>query len=344
MPSEKRETGSRARSARPTRASISSMRRGRRGRAAGGQRAQVCPRRQVRIERWRFDQRADVEQDPPPPAIEFLAEHLDRATVAVHETGQDAHRRRLAGTVGTEEAVHDAGRHGQVEAVEGSALRRSSCAGRAGRGPVAGYRGGHRPPACHTRPMTESSAVSPENIDWMRQLRRSSGWPAICAVHPRMAWAWPCRAAARGRCCSTPARCCGCTRWGCFRSLSRISGVSGGSITAGVLALKWQRLAESAGAADRSAIFTAEVIDPLRMFARQKIDLFGWLRGTFTPGSSPVLQLAAALDRHLYHGAMLADLPRRSTAFRVQRHQPRNGRPVALFEAVHGRLPAGPRP
>jgi NTE family protein len=96
---------------------------------------------------------------------------------------------------------------------------------------------------------------------------------------------------------------------GLFPELRRISGVSGGSITAGLLALRWRQLAQSAAAADRSAVFMAAVVDPLRAFARQKVDLFGWLRGTFTPGSSPVLQLAAALDRHLYHGPLLADLP-----------------------------------
>jgi len=90
--------------------------------------------------------------------------------------------------------------------------------------------------------------------------------------------------------------------------LLRISGVSGGSITAGLLAMKWARLGQ-VPAADRPALFKTEVIGPLRAFARQKIDIFGWLRGTFTPGSSPVLQLAAALDEHLYHGAKLADLP-----------------------------------
>ena len=55
------------------------------------------------------------------PAVELLAEHLNRAAVAAHQTGQDAHRRGFARAIGPEEAVNDAGRDGQVEAVERSA-------------------------------------------------------------------------------------------------------------------------------------------------------------------------------------------------------------------------------
>lgn len=96
---------------------------------------------------------------------------------------------------------------------------------------------------------------------------------------------------------------------GLFPELRRISGVSGGSITAGMLALSWSRLAEAYSSADRSAVFTASVIEPLRGFARQRTDVFAWLRGTFTPGSSPSKRLAQVLDEHLYHGVKLAELP-----------------------------------
>ena len=61
-------------------------------------------------------------------------EDLDRACVGVDEPRQQAHRRRLARPVRTEESVDDAGRHGQVEAGQrrpGSvALRCSRAAGR----------------------------------------------------------------------------------------------------------------------------------------------------------------------------------------------------------------------
>ena len=54
----------------------------------------------------------------PVAAPERLAEQLDRARVRVEQPGEEPHRRRLAGAVGTQEAVDDPGRHGQVEAVE----------------------------------------------------------------------------------------------------------------------------------------------------------------------------------------------------------------------------------
>ena len=50
------------------------------------------------------------------------------------------------------------------------------------------------------------------------------------------------RAAATAPWCSTSACCGDCTRPDLLGSLQRISSVSGGSITAGVLALKWRRL------------------------------------------------------------------------------------------------------
>src|SRR5260370_639805 len=53
--------------------------------------------------------------------------------------------------------------------------------------------------------------------------------------------------------------------------LDRISSVSGGSITAGVLGLKWNRLAfDSAGIAVR---FQQEVVEPIRAFASTTIDI-----------------------------------------------------------------------
>jgi len=96
---------------------------------------------------------------------------------------------------------------------------------------------------------------------------------------------------------------------GVLAELRRISGVSGGSIAAGVLAREWQGLTAVAAGADRSAAFMSAVVDPLREFARQLTDIFAWIRGTFTPGSSPVQRLAEVLDDHLYRGTMLGDLP-----------------------------------
>ena len=83
--------------------------------AARRESAQVGPPRQVGIEGRRLDQRADVEEPAPVAPPERPAEQLDRAAVGVDEAREQAHRRRLAGAVRPEEAVDDAGRHGQVE-------------------------------------------------------------------------------------------------------------------------------------------------------------------------------------------------------------------------------------
>lgn len=65
---------------------------------------------------------------------------------------------------------------------------------------------------------------------------------------------------------------------GYLTKLARISSVSGGSITAGVLALAWRRL-DSAGA------FEAAVVRPIREMARTTIDVGSILGGIFGPGS-----------------------------------------------------------
>jgi len=52
--------------------------------------------------------------------------------------------------------------------------------------------------------------------------------------------------------------------------LDRVSSVSGGSITAGLLGLKWPRLAFDA--AGTSAAFVAEVVEPIRKLASTTID------------------------------------------------------------------------
>lgn len=94
---------------------------------------------------------------------------------------------------------------------------------------------------------------------------------------------------------------------GMFPELKRVSSVSGGSIANGVLGLNWTALREPA--VDSSATFRRLVVEPLRTFARQHVDIFAWIRGTLTPGSSPVERLADILDEYLYHGRTLQDLP-----------------------------------
>jgi NTE family protein len=92
---------------------------------------------------------------------------------------------------------------------------------------------------------------------------------------------------------------------GYLSRLSRISSVSGGSITAGLLGLKWNRLQFVGGIAQRLG---PEVIDPIRAFAHETIDVGSVLKGIFLPGSISD-KVAAAYRRHLFGEATLQDLP-----------------------------------
>lgn len=88
--------------------------------------------------------------------------------------------------------------------------------------------------------------------------------------------------------------------------LARISSVSGGSITAGALGLRWDRLGfEAAGVAAR---FREEVVDPIRAMAGTTIDVRDILLGVFTPGTVAE-HVAGSYRTHLFGDATLQDLP-----------------------------------
>jgi NTE family protein len=93
---------------------------------------------------------------------------------------------------------------------------------------------------------------------------------------------------------------------GLLRSISRISSVSGGSITAGLLALKWKHLSFDPARLD--ADFVHLVVEPLRSLASETIDADAIIRGLVLPGSVSD-RVVAAYQQHLFGDATLQDLP-----------------------------------
>lgn len=93
---------------------------------------------------------------------------------------------------------------------------------------------------------------------------------------------------------------------GRLRDITRISSVSGGSITAGLLALKWRSLSFDPTRVEDD--FLREVVAPLRGLADRTIDIGSVLFGLVLPGGSSA-QVATAYRKHLFGPATLQDLP-----------------------------------
>jgi NTE family protein len=91
-----------------------------------------------------------------------------------------------------------------------------------------------------------------------------------------------------------------------LQGLRRISSVSGGSITAGVLALRWRQL--SFDPARLTSDFVPLVVSPIRALADETIDADAIVWGVALPGRVSD-RVAAAYDGHLFRGATLQDLP-----------------------------------
>ena len=94
--------------------------------------------------------------------------------------------------------------------------------------------------------------------------------------------------------------------FGYLPKLARISSVSGGSITAGMLALAWPRLLF--GPDGTAPNFRTEVVDPVRRMAATTIDRSAILLGLL-PGKSAAVEVSRAYGRMLFGNATLQDLP-----------------------------------
>jgi NTE family protein len=89
--------------------------------------------------------------------------------------------------------------------------------------------------------------------------------------------------------------------------IDRISSVSGGSITAGVLGRRWSTLSFDADGA--AGNFEAEIAAPVRRLANRTLDVRAVLLGLLVPGTTINERLAASYRRALFGKATLRDLP-----------------------------------
>jgi NTE family protein len=88
--------------------------------------------------------------------------------------------------------------------------------------------------------------------------------------------------------------------------LSRISSVSGGSITSGVLALHWRELAFQQGVATN---FVETLVTPLRTFCERSVDVWAIGEGAFLPWKTVSDAVREEYETHLFGAATLQDLP-----------------------------------
>jgi NTE family protein len=94
--------------------------------------------------------------------------------------------------------------------------------------------------------------------------------------------------------------------WGYLKRIDRISSVSGGSITAGVLGLKWNAL--TFDAAGKAVDFADKIVVPIRTLAGKTIDEGSIIGGIFTSGSIAD-KVAEAYRKYLFGAATLQQLP-----------------------------------
>jgi NTE family protein len=94
---------------------------------------------------------------------------------------------------------------------------------------------------------------------------------------------------------------------GVLARLARVSSVSGGSIIAGLLAIRWPKL--SFDAAGEAARYQEEIVAPLRDFCGRNIDVASVLAGAFNPFRSAGEAVADEYRRRLGMDVSLQSLP-----------------------------------
>ena len=99
---------------------------------------------------------------------------------------------------------------------------------------------------------------------------------------------------------------CRLNELGYLSRLDRISSVSGGSITAGILALKWEDLKS---ANFDQGVLVKQVIEPLKAFCRRSVDLPSVIKGILVPWKSVSEYVAAQYSEGLYGPTTLQQLP-----------------------------------
>lgn len=95
---------------------------------------------------------------------------------------------------------------------------------------------------------------------------------------------------------------------GYLPKLDRISSVSGGSITAGVLGTRWSQLSFDAGGV--AGNFADVIVEPVRRLGGKTIDAFSIIGGALGPGTIAD-KIADAYRQQLFQNLTLQDLPNR---------------------------------
>ncbi|HEX8464468.1 MAG TPA: patatin-like phospholipase family protein, partial [Abditibacterium sp.] len=95
---------------------------------------------------------------------------------------------------------------------------------------------------------------------------------------------------------------------GLLPKISRVSSVSGGSIIAGLLGLRWNELDLHASGRATPADWNHLMVAPIRALSSHTLDVGSTLGGVLGPGQVGDW-IAGAYNKHLFDGATLQDLP-----------------------------------